>query len=410
MNKSLLKNTKTLFGIAIVLVIGVALLLWQMLQTGQTASSFQTASVTKGNLLVTVSASGSIISGGSTNATTQASGTITHVYVTEGQNVHAGDKLADIQLDPQGLQNKDQLWSKYLTAKTTAEAAKAKQYALQAQMFSDNQTFMNGAVLSRLPSYNPTYAQQNAQWLSSEAAYKNQQAVIAQAEADVTTTWRDYQNATGVIYSPVSGTVVGLKVTPGMAIIGSTGANAAPITIATIQSAKQVFGQFQVSEMDMSKVRVGQKAQLSVPAIAGKTFMGSVIAIDTTGVAKSGVIHYPVTITLDNPTSELLTNMSADAKIVLSEKDNVLLVPASAIQDNNGTPVVQVLKNGKPTQVLVQIGISNDTQTEILSGLSQNDSVVTGTQTSQTPQNGSASPFGGLSSPGSLAAQGGGNN
>ncbi len=407
---SLYKNTKTLIGITVVLVIGVIFLVWQTLQTGQPASSLQTASVTKGNLLVTVSASGSIISGGNTNATTQASGTITQVYVTQGQQVNAGDKLAVMQLDEQGMQNRDRLWSKYLAAQTTADSAKAKQYALQAQMFSDNQTFMNGAVLSGLPSYNPTYVQQNAQWLSSEAAYKNQQAVIAQAEADVTTTWRDYQNATGVITAPVSGTIVGLKVTPGMAITGSIGANAAPVTIATIQSAKQVFGQFQVSEMDMSKVRVGQKARLSVPAIAGKTFTGSVIAIDTTGIAKSGVIHYPVTVSLDNPTSELLTNMSADVKIVLSEKDNVLLVPASAVQDNNGMSVVQVIKNGKPTKVSVQVGISNDTQTEILSGLSQNDTVVTGTQASQQPQNGSVSPFGGISNPGSLAAPGGGNN
>lgn len=410
MSFNTLKSTKILIAIVAVLVIVVVLVVWQTFQPPQTSSSLQTASVTKGNLLVTVSASGSIISGGSTNAITQASGTITQVYVTQGQQVNAGDKLATMQLDSQGLQNKDQLWSKYLVAQTTVDSAKAKQYALQAQMFSDNQTFMNGAVLSRLPSYNPTYAQQQAQWLSSEAAYKNQRAVIAQAEANVTTAWRDYQNASAVITAPVSGTIVGLKITPGMAIAGSTVTNASPVIIATIQSAKQVYGQFQVSEMDMPHVRVEQKAHISVPAITGKIFTGTITAVDTTGIAKSGVIHYPVTITLDNPTSELLTNMSADVKIILSEKDNVLLVPASAIQDNNGTPVVQVMKNGTPTQVPVQTGLSNDTQTEILSGLSQNDTVVTGTQSNQTPQNGSASPFGGLSSPGNLAAPGGGNN
>ncbi len=405
----LIKKRSVLFAFIASLVVVLFYLLWLTFHPTNTNSSFQTASVTKGNLLITVSASGSIVSGGNTNAITQGSGIITNVYVAQGQQIHAGDKLADVQLDQQGIQTRDQLLSKYLTAKNTLESAKAKQFALQATMFSDNQTFMNGAVLSRLPSYNPTYAQQNAQWLSSEAQYKNQQPVIQQGELDVTTTWRDYQNALGIITAPISGTVVGLKVVPGMTINGGIGANATPVSIATIQSAQQVFGLFQVSEMDMPKVRVGQKAQLSVPAISGKTFTGSVIAIDTTGVTKSGVIHFPVTITLDNPSPELLTSMSTDVKIVLSEKDSVLLVPASAVQDNSGTSVVQVIKNGTPTQVPVKVGLSNDTQTEILSGLSQNDTVVTGTQANQQPQSSSSSPFGGLSSPGNLAAPGGGN-
>ncbi|MCL5675496.1 MAG: efflux RND transporter periplasmic adaptor subunit [Patescibacteria group bacterium] len=402
---------KSILFIGITVLIGIIIyLLWLTFQPANSAVSFQTASVKKGNLLVTVSASGSVVSGGNTNAITQASGTVIHIYVTEGQNVHTGDKVAEIQLDSQGIQNRDKLWSTYLTAKAAVDSAKAKQYALQAQMFLDNQTFMNGAVASHFPSYNPTYAQQNAQWLSSEAQYKNQETVIQQTEADLATAWRDYQNVTGIITAPISGTVVGLKAVAGMPITGSIGANSAPVVIATIQSEKQVFGQFQVSEMDMSKVKVGQKAQLSIPAIPGKTFTGTVVAIDTTGLAKSGVIHFPVTVTIDNPTPELLTNMSADVKIILSEKDHVLLLPSSAIQDTNGTSVVQVIKNGKVFPVPVQVGLSNDTQTEILSGLSQNDMVVTGTQANQIPQNGITSPFGGLSSPGNLAAPGGGNN
>ncbi len=403
------KRSVLLIGISVLIGITVYLL-WLTFQPTNFIASLQTVPVTKGNLLVTVSASGSIVSGGVTNATTQASGTVTHMYVTEGQNVQKGDKLAEIQLDSQGIQNRDKLWSTYLTAKAAVASAKAKQYALQAQMFSDNQAFMNGAVASHLPSYNPTYAQQNAQWLSSEAQYKNQETIIQQAEADLGNAWRDYQQASGIITAPISGTVVGLKAVAGMPITGSIGAGSAPIIIAAIQSKKQVFGQFQASEMDMSKVKVGQKAHLLIPAIPGTTFTGIVVAIDTTGLAKSGVIHFPVTVAINNPVPALLTNMSADVKIILSEKDQVLLVPSSAVQDTNGTATIQVIKNGKSVQVPVQTGLSNDTQTEIISGLSQNDMVVVKTQANQLPQNGNASPFGGLSSPGNLAAPGGGNN
>jgi len=146
---NIIKKKSALF-IFITVLVGITIyLLWLTFQPTNSTTSFQTASVTKGNLLVTVSASGSIVSGGSTNVITQASGTITHVYVTEGQNVHAGDKLADMQLDSQGIQNRDQLWSKYLSAKAAIDSVKAKQYALQAQMFADNQTFMNGAIARR---------------------------------------------------------------------------------------------------------------------------------------------------------------------------------------------------------------------------------------------------------------------
>ncbi len=162
--------------------------------------------------------------------------------------------------------------------------------------------------------------------------------------------------------------------------------------------------------MDIPQVKVGQKAILSVPAITGKTFTGKVLAIDTNGVAKSGVIHYPVTIAVDSPTAELLTNMSVDARIVLAEKDNTIIVPTSAVQDNNGSTSVQVVKNGTATSVTVKVGLANDTQTEILSGIAQNDQVVTGTASPTQAPNNSTSPFSGLSSPAGLAAPGGGGN
>ncbi len=351
------------FGGIVLLVLVAGFLAWQTFQQGKSQPLFQTAAATKGNLLVTVSASGSITSGGSINVTTQASGLIAHLYVSQGQLVSAGQKLADVQLDQSGQQKKDQLWSKYLAAKSSLEDQKAKQYTLTPNVF---------------------------------------QPALQQAEVAAANAWQDYQNAAGIIYSPASGTLVGLKVAPGLSIAGGS--------IGTVQTSKEVAAIFSVSEMDIPQVKVGQKAILSVPAITGKTFTGKVLAIDTNGVAKSGVIHYPVTIAVDSPTAELLTNMSVDARIVLAEKDNTIIVPTSAVQDNNGSTSVQVVKNGTATSVTVKVGLANDTQTEILSGIAQNDQVVTGTASPTQAPNNSTSPFSGLSSPAGLAAPGGGGN
>lgn len=352
-----------ILSIVVLLVLTAIFLAWRTFQQGKSQSHFQTAAATRGNLLVTISASGSIISGGSTNVTTQASGMITHLYVTQGQAVVAGQKLADMQLDQPGQKKRDQLWSKYLTAKNFLEDQKAKQYILPPNLF---------------------------------------QTTIQQAEADTTIAWQDYQNASGIINSPTNGTLVGLKVAPGMTITGGY--------IGTVQSTKEVVAVFSVSEMDIPRVSVNQKVVLTVPAVPGKSFTGKVLAIDTNGIAKSGVIHYPVTVSVDSPTAELLTNMSADVEIILAEKDNTLIIPTSAVKDNNGSVVVQVIKNGVATNVAVKVGLSNDTQTEILSGIVQNDLVVTGIISSAQLPSSSTSPFSGLSSPSGLAAPGGGGN
>jgi len=69
--------------------------------------------------------------------------------------------------------------------------------------------------------------------------------------------------------------------------------------------------------------------------------------------------------------------MAIDAKIITNVKDNVLLVPSAAVVTTNGETTVRVLKNGVMSSVPVTVGDSNDTQTEITSGLNEGDTVVT---------------------------------
>lgn len=343
--------------VLVVLLIAVFFLLWLNFLGGKPTNSFQTATASKGNIIKTIVASGSIISAGSVTVSTPASGMVSHLYVTPGQNVAFGQKIADLQLDQAGITQRDKLWSKYLAAKSTLESARS-QFA---------------------------------------APY-----VINQSTTDLAIAWQNYNDALGIITAPVAGVVRDLKVVPGISI--SAGA------VATIQSANEVFSRISVSEMDISQVSLGQKALITIPAISGKSFTGKVVAIDTKGIAKSGVIHYTVTVSVDNPTPQLLTNMSADIKVILAEKDNVLVVPLSAVQNNKGSDVVSIIKNGKLTGVAVKVGVSNDTQVEILSGLSLNDTVVTGTTSSQPTAPASTSIFNGLTNPSGLAVPGGGSN
>ncbi len=151
-----------------------------------------------------------------------------------------------------------------------------------------------------------------------------------------------------------------------------------------------------LTEIDVPKVTIGDKTTVTFDALSGKTFAGKVISIDTVGTVTSGVTNYPAVIALDTANTQILPNMSATANIITATKDNVMLIPSSAVQTQNDVSAVRVMKNGKVSEVTVEIGLSSDTQTEIVSGITEGDTVVssvtqsTGSSTSQTGQ----SPFG----------------
>jgi len=89
--------------------------------------------------------------------------------------------------------------------------------------------------------------------------------------------------------------------------------------------------------------------------------------------------------------------MGVNATIITDIKENVILIPSVAVQITNGQSTVRLLKDGQVTSVTVEVGEANDTQTEITSGISEGETVITGSSTSQTTSSSKAvSPFAGF--------------
>ena len=132
-----------------------------------------------------------------------------------------------------------------------------------------------------------------------------------------------------------------------------------------------------ISEVDAPKISPDQKVTIILDAFPDKTFTGKVLTLDTNGVVSSGVTNYPAIIGLDNASKNIYPNMAVNANIIVSVKNDVVLVPSGAISVNNGQSVVRVLRNGNPVDLPVEVGDSNDTQTEIKSGISEGDNVIT---------------------------------
>ncbi len=179
----------------------------------------------------------------------------------------------------------------------------------------------------------------------------------------------------------------------------------APATIAVLVSNQQL-AQATFNETDIVNVSVGQKATITFDALPNVTLTGKVSQVDTLGTVTQGVVSYNVQVALDAPNPSVRPGMSDSIAVITNVKQDVLTVPNSAIATKQGVSTIQVMgTTGMPTPVQITKGLSNDTETEVLSGLNEGDMIVTQTVTKST----SATPTtgGGLRIPG-LGGFGGG--
>jgi len=175
------------------------------------------------------------------------------------------------------------------------------------------------------------------------------------------------------IRAPFDGVVATLDLKKGDEV--SSGAAAA--TLIT----KQRVATITLNEVDVAKVKVGQKATITFDAIEDLSITGEVIEVSALGTVSQGVVSYTVKIVFDVQDDRIKPGMSVSANIILSSKPNVLMVSSSAVKTQNNESYVQVLVNGAPQSKTVVVGDSSDTMTEITSGLSEGDEVVTQTVT-----------------------------
>jgi len=391
-------------AIFLVVFIGLGVAGWMKFSGGQTGVQYQTSKVEKGTIVSTVSASGRVLSANMISVTSGVSGVISKVYVKDGDKVATGQRIAEVTLDLAGQQKSAQAWSSYLAAKNSLDTANVSLYTLQSQLFAANQKFINDAVARDLESDDPTYIQENADWLAAEAKYKNQSAVINQSAAALSSVWLSYRSAAPVITAPVTGTVSDLSVVVGMVVGGTLDGSSSSDSqrVAVIRTGNKPILSFDLPEIDVSNVKVEQKVTVSLDSLADKTFTGKVVAVDRIGSVSNNVTSYPAVVQLDADYAGILPNMAASAEIILDSKGDVLKVPSAAVREQDGVSVVRLLREGGEQEVTVEVGLSSDSETEIVSGLAEGDEVIMGTATASSTSQSSGSVFGGMFGGGAL--------
>ena len=157
------------------------------------------------------------------------------------------------------------------------------------------------------------------------------------------------------------------------------------------------------SESDISKIKVGQPANITLEALSGVELAAHVSAISTLGTSSSGVVSYDATLTLDQRDSRVKPGMSASAAVITGQASGVNL-PNSAVTSTGSVGRVNLLQNGKAVPTTVVVGLVGDSRTQIVSGLKAGDQVQV---TTTLPALGSGSSLSSSGSTGTLGGAGG---
>ena len=212
----------------------------------------------------------------------------------------------------------------------------------------------------------------------------------------------DYQ-----ITAPISGTVITKTAKAGDKIEGGSSG-----TLCTIYDLSYLEMTMNIDELDISSVAVGQTVNITADAVEGQTYTGTVTKVSVAGTTSGGITTYPVTVRIDE-TDGLLPGMNVDAEIILEQASGVMAIPNGAV--NRGSTVlitadspsaVNALDQEAPegyVYVSVETGVSDDSYIQVLSGLQEGD-VVAYLQTSS----GSSGMMMGVAMTGGMPGGGGG--
>lgn len=131
-----------------------------------------------------------------------------------------------------------------------------------------------------------------------------------------------------------------------------------------------------IYEEDIVKVKVGNPVDIKLTALPEKIFKGKVISIDPAEKIIENVIYYKVTISFEGTISEIKPGMTADIIIKTASKENVLIIPKSAIKEKDGKKITQVLEGKALKEKEIEIGLKGDDMVEVVSGLNEGEEIV----------------------------------
>jgi macrolide-specific efflux system membrane fusion protein len=335
---------------------------WWAPWKGEEAPPPETRVVERGDLQVTVGALGTLQPLQFVDVGTQVTGQLRKLHVVIGQPVKKGELIAEI--DPTLFESRVGQTSAQISNSQALLADRKAQLALTQLRVERNRTLMGSDAVSR------------QELEASEAALEQAQAGVKVVEAQI----RQQSAALNFdstnlrytkIYAPMDGTVVSLTARQGQTLVA---AQQAPV-ILRIADLGTMTVQAEVSEADISRLKVGTPASFNTLGLPDRRWTGAVRQVLPTPETVNNVVLYKVLFDVDNPDGALMPQMSAQVSFLLEEVRDALLIPTRALLP--GRPHrVEVMENGKPVERKVKLGLETRKSAQVLEGVREGETLL----------------------------------
>lgn len=338
---------KKVFIIVGVIILVIVIVVLNLVQKEQ-GKEVEVVIVKKGDIVSKVTASGELRAKSQVDISAETIGRIKEVYVKEGDDVKKGDLL--IELDD-------------VNADATRKLA-------QAQLYQAEQNYRRGRELFEKE-------------LISQESYEKIQLGYETARAQYEQALDTYQKTK--IFAPISGKVIKLNVEEGeTAVMGTM--NYQGTVLMTIADLSRMIAVVEIDETDVPAVKVGQAVEIVPDALPDSTYPGVVTKIGLmpimTQLTTEKVTDFEIEIEMNEFSQLLRPGMNVKSDIITNEKSDVLVIPIQAAGkrkiDDTMSQTVFVVQDKKAHLQEIAPGVSSDTETEIISGLQEGDTVIIG--------------------------------
>lgn len=366
-----------IYGTALLIIVSVS---YKLMNHNTDNVVYKTQKIENGDIMESITASGTINPLSTVSVGSQASGRIAEIYVDYNSVVKKGQLLALIDQE---------------NAKATVQQREAALDIAKAQVaVEENNIKYYKKALNRISKLNASKYSTEKDLEAAERDYDNSVAQLALEQAQVKQAQASLNSAqTELSYTeikaPVDGIVISKSVEVGQTVAASF---ETPEIFSVAEDLTKMQIEASVVEADIAKVKEGQQVRFTVDSYADDYFYGTVTQVRNEAITTSNVVTYTVVIGIDNTDLKLKPGMTANVEIITAEEKGVMLVPNQAlrfyIDDSDNAKRykdrgVWIIKNGKPERVTVKIGVSDDDNTQILeSSLKIGDEVIVSKETS----------------------------
>lgn len=361
----------------------------------ETGPIYNTENLTRGDLSLTITATGNLAPTNQVTVGSELSGTVSNVYVDTNDLVKKGQPIAELDTSKLAQQTERN--------RAVLLAAKARVSQAQATIAETSASLERFKDLHRISGgKTPSRADMDAAIASverSKADVESANAAVAQSEADLKSIERDLAKA--IIRSPVDGIILSRTIEVGQTVAASF---TAPILFVIAEDLRKMDLVVAVAEADIGRLENGQQASFTVDAWPSRTYNAAVKRVSYGSITTNNIVTYNTELEVANDDLSLRPGMTATAEVAVAKRENVLLIPNAALRfdpvaaealgkaeepkktlvqslspggrrwgsrtptplpaPRSKEPRVWTLKNGEPVEILITVGLTDGRFTE----------------------------------------------